>query len=101
MGAGVDPDGKRIIKESTWLKMHQEPKVALDVVLGSRTAYTQGGFNHYRNYENPNVMEAKHADRLGWYGWQGYGGAVMQWHPTLKIAFVYAQTTVRWYEPIN
>ena len=32
------------------------------------------------------------------YGWYGYGGVIMQWHPTLKIAFGYAQTNVRWYD---
>jgi hypothetical protein len=27
--------------------------------------------------------------RNGWYGWQGYGGSVMQWHPEHKIGFAY------------
>ena len=68
-------------------------------LTGYRTAFTQGGFNHFRRYENPNMVEA-YADRDGWYGWYGYGGAVMQWHPTLKIAFGYAQTNVRWYDQL-
>ena len=28
----------------------------------------------------------------------GYGGSVMQWHPTLHIAFGYAQTNLRWWD---
>jgi len=27
--------------------------------------------------------------RNGWFGWQGYGGSVMQWHPELNIGFAY------------
>ena len=65
--------------------------------LGYRSAYTQGGFNHYKKYEDPNEIEA-YTDRVGWYGWFGHGGVIMQWHPTLNIAFGYAQTNTRWYD---
>jgi len=27
--------------------------------------------------------------RDGYYGWHGVGGAVMQWHPELKVGFAY------------
>lgn len=28
-------------------------------------------------------------NRVGFYGWTGFGGSVMQWDPTLKIGFAY------------
>ena len=28
-------------------------------------------------------------EREGFYGWMGYGGSVLQWHPELKIGFAY------------
>ena len=34
---GVDPDGKRIMSEESWKKMHFNPKVAPDV-FGGRSA---------------------------------------------------------------
>jgi hypothetical protein len=27
--------------------------------------------------------------RKGWYGWFGFGGSVMQWHPEAEIGFGY------------
>ena len=35
---GVDPDGKRIMSEESWKKMHLNPKVAPDV-FGGRSAF--------------------------------------------------------------
>ena len=29
--------------------------------------------------------------RNGYYGWQGLGGSIFQWHPELNISFAYAQ----------
>ena len=28
-------------------------------------------------------------NREGYYGWFGYGGSIMQWHPELKIGFAF------------
>ena len=36
---GVDPDGKRIMSEESWKKMHLNPKVAPDV-FGGRSAFS-------------------------------------------------------------
>ena len=35
---GLDPDGKRIMSEESWKKMHLNPKVAPDV-FGGRSAF--------------------------------------------------------------
>jgi len=97
---GTDLDGKKIMSPRTCLEMHKEPKVAIDFGFGShgsRTAFTRGGFNHFRKYKNPNKSE-DFMERVGWYGWMGYGGSVMQWHPALHIAFGYAQTNIRWWD---
>ena len=36
---GLDPDGKRIMSEESWKKMHLNPKVAPDV-FGGRSAFS-------------------------------------------------------------
>ena len=28
-------------------------------------------------------------NREGYFGWFGYGGSIMQWHPELKIGFAF------------
>ena len=36
-------------------------------------------------------------ERIGYFGWDGFGGSVMQWHPKLKIGFAYVPTKLHWY----
>ena len=36
--------------------------------------------------------------RNGYFGWLGFGGSVMQWHPELKIGFGYIPTSLHWYD---
>ena len=38
------------------------------------------------------------AERAGYYGWLGFGGSVMQWHPDLNIGFGYAPSLLEWYD---
>ena len=59
---------------------------------GIRTSFTKGGVNHFVPQEYPNKDEAVHNMRSGWFGWFGFGGSVMQWHPELQIGFAYIST---------
>jgi hypothetical protein len=34
----------------------------------------------------------QHQLRSGFYGWMGLGGAIIQWHPHLKIGIAYVPT---------
>ena len=111
----MHPSGGAIISQQTWEKMHSGDKLAYDVAYGNishldyelmchigrelafsgiRTSFTKGGVNHFVPLEYPNKDEVVHNMRSGWYGWFGFGGSVMQWHPELEIGFAYIST--RW-----
>jgi hypothetical protein len=47
--------------------------------------------------EEPEYVQRLRAPRQGFYGWQGFGGAVMQWHPKMGIGFAYTPTLLTWY----
>ena len=40
-------------------------------------------------------------NREGYYGWFGYGGSIVQWHPELKIGFSFVQTLLSDIEMVN
>ena len=67
--------------------------------LGGRTCFTQGGLNYYCKLEDvPNSeVVLMPEERIGYYGWDGLGGSVMQWNPDLKIGFGYIPTKLHWY----
>ena len=50
---------------------------------------------YYRKYQDPNPVES-YTDRVGWWGWKGTGGSVMQWHRKHRVAFGYAPTKIRY-----
>ena len=71
---------------------------------GGKTCFTQGGVNQYYDIGNPHrstELKLMTADRVGYYGWVGYGGSVMQWHPELKIGFGYVPSLLQWYDAFN
>ena len=53
--------------------------------------FTKGGVNYYKNSSDATPMDKNHfnKNREGYYGWFGYGGSIMQWHPELKIGFAF------------
>ena len=46
-------------------------------------------------------MEQFNKNRIGFYGWFGYGGSIFQWHPQLKIGFAFVPTFLNTTEPVN
>ena len=71
-------------------------------ILGFRTCFTKGGINRFNDVENPTPTErSMFGYRTGYYGWFGFGGSVMQWHPQLKIGFGYTPTLIQWYDIQN
>ena len=80
-----------------WIKN----KFIIILSLGGKTYFTQGGVNQYYDIGNPhknteaNLMAV---EREGYYGWVGFGGSVMQWHPELNIGFGYVPSLLEWYE---
>lgn len=95
------------MSESTWNEMHSEPKMELDCQY--RTVFSKGGVAHFgiaqfqtpeaelkkveKYWMNNGVSEdterIENYCRDGFFGWYGYGGAVMQWNPELKIGIGY------------
>ena len=70
--------------------------------LGFRTCFTQGGINKFDDVQNPTPIERSILGyRIRYYGWMGFGGSVMQWHPQLKIGFGYTPTLLQWYDVHN
>ena len=80
-----------------WIKN----KFIIILSSGGKTYFTQGGVNQYYDIGNPhknteaNLMAV---EREGYYGWVGFGGSVMQWHPELNIGFGYVPSLLEWYE---
>ena len=73
--------------------------------LGLTTNFTQGGINSFTDnhrghpaYGNGLLSKGL---RKGYFGWMGFGGSVMQWHPELKIGFGYVPTYLHWYDLEN
>ena len=100
---GKDLDGQIILSEDAWRKLHSDPTEAFDCGLGYHTVFTQGGINDYGACINAKSNKKIPIFKLreGYFGWQGFGGAVMQWHPELGIGFGYAPTLVSWYDKFN
>ena len=40
-------------------------------------------------------------NREGYYGWMGYGGSIVQWHPELKIGFAFLPTLMSSIDMVN
>ena len=94
-------EGQRLMSRETWEAMHAKEKLNSDTEIGGiRTLITQGGVNHFVSMEDDQEVEKwfKHG-HIGFYGWKGFGGSVIQWNPDLDIGFAYVPGTVVWYNP--
>jgi len=98
--------GDSLMSEKTWDEMHSEPTTAEILKLhggNCRSNFTKGGVNlHFIPENNATDSEiALNKDREGYYGWMGYGGSVVQWHPELKIGFAFIPTLMSGVEMVN
>ena len=85
-------NGVQIIGSSSWESLHSDP-VKAPIFGIIPTNFTQGGVNKFE--------EEGGAGRDGFYGWYGYGGSVLQWHPELEIGFAYTPTLLHWFDAQN
>jgi len=99
---------RKILDESTWEKMHQEPTEYL-LFNNLNTWFTQGGVNVLSSkFDDGQEMDAK-ATQIkelfkslnGFVGWMGLGGSVFQWQPELQIGFGYVPTLIDWSDFAN
>ena len=95
-------EGKTFLEGKGWEALHADP-ITRGIFSGhTRCNFTQGGINqftmHNNNFKEDDLANSQfgisserkmNQNRDGFWGWQGYGGSIMQWHPELKIGFGY------------
>ena len=95
--------GHGLMSEDAWREMHAEANfdLALDGLVHFN--FTKGGVNHFVNSCDATEIDKEHfnKNREGYYGWFGYGGSLVQWHPELKIGFAFIPTLMNGLELVN
>lgn len=109
MANGGSLFGHQLLKKETWDLIHSEPDYKIQARMGDYTCYTKGGIHYFMplsdvikdfDMNHPYIVPKYSAlstklmfkNREGWYGWFGFGGATMQWHPELGLGFAYVPT---------
>merc|ERR1712224_879949 len=80
VGDGVTPTGYRLLSSEGHAQAHADPVTKKLFMMKSH--FTNAGWNLWRK------------TRMGYVGWMGLGGSVMQWHPEQSIAFGYAMNCI-------
>lgn len=111
-------NGKKLISEDTWTKLHSNLVLLLDRGFShafTYTNFTAGGIHYHdescatARLNNPveswlydGLSETRlNNNRTGFYGWQGIGGSVMQWNPETKIGFGYVTSNMNLMDHYN
>jgi CubicO group peptidase (beta-lactamase class C family) len=99
-------NGQQLISKDTWEDVHSDIRDEAEAGLGVLTSYGKGGINKFKpseqyeeQKESPHYIQGM-ADGFavgnrikdGSYGWFGYGGSVLGYHPELNIGFAYTPT---------
>eukprot|EP00092_Neocalanus_flemingeri_P011211 GFUD01012076.1.p1 GENE.GFUD01012076.1~~GFUD01012076.1.p1 ORF type:complete len:296 (+),score=45.15 GFUD01012076.1:217-1104(+) len=93
-------EDKQILSKSAWDLLHAEAKTG-DMVF-HKNIFTQGGLANFRPIANETKIDRTFYERReGFFGWYGFGGSVMQWHPDLKIGFAFIPTHLSWIDIAN
>jgi CubicO group peptidase (beta-lactamase class C family) len=75
----------REIRESAKLAM-EAPVNRWDNVINAETSFTQGGYNLFGEvFDNEDWPKSIQ----GFFGWGGFGGSMMAWHPEHEVAIAY------------
>jgi len=92
-----------VLGKQGWELLHANPIIRVDATMsGCRTEFTQGGVNKFEDYEDDRMGErVLKSGRAGFVGWMGFGGSVMQWHPSLDMGFGYTCTLLTWWDLAN
>ncbi|MEH6636568.1 MAG: serine hydrolase [Halioglobus sp.] len=95
MSGGGKWGGNQYLTEQAWSAMHANPiKAKMGGILTTR--FTQGGVDKFTKYEpgSTEIERAMNEGREGFYGWMGFGGSILQWHPELDIGFAFVPTSL-------
>lgn len=97
--------GTGLMSEKAWTEMHAEPRKEYCGEMPSgimRFNFTKGGVCEFVKFEDETKTDKMmYENRYGYYGWFGYGGSVVQWHPELKIGFAFVPTYLNTTEMFN
>merc|ERR1711997_703565 len=98
--------GESLMSDDAWNEMHAEPTLADNFEFPGgcvRSNFTKGGVNYFVNPEDAREIENQHfnKNREGYYGWFGFGGSIVEWHPELKIGFAFVPTFMNTIELVN
>jgi len=95
MSAGGKLQGREFLSEEGWKAMHEHPLKAL---MGGMmtTRFTQGGVDCFTPVTSSSTRAERdfNEGREGFYGWMGFGGSILQWHPGLDIGFAFVPTSL-------
>ena len=93
-------EDKQILSKTAWGLLHADAQAG-DMVF-HKNIFTQGGLAKFGPIENETKIDKIFYERReGFFGWYGFGGSVMQWHPDLKIGFAYIPTLLSWIDMAN
>ena len=94
MAAGGTFEGREYLSKEGWQAMHAE---AIRATLGfGDSNFTQGGVNLFTHQgpESSEIDRAFNNGRVGFYGWMGFGGSILQWNPEHEIGFGFVPTAL-------
>ena len=94
MAGGGTFEGREYLSKEGWQAMHAE---AIRATLGfGDSNFTQGGVNFFTHQgpESSEIDRAFNNGRVGFYGWMGFGGSILQWNPEHEIGFGFVPTAL-------
>ena len=90
----------RFLSPSTVNRFHEDSIERL--MTHAVNYFVVGGVSEERLPTNPTDADRKTLRGLeGFFGWGGYGGSQMQWHPEEKIAFAFIPSYLFWIDICN
>jgi CubicO group peptidase (beta-lactamase class C family) len=101
MSQGGKWNNTQYLSQSAWEKMHDAPDRKDTGFMF--TTFTQGGIAQFEQmHEKPHHFDqAFNMGREGFYGWQGAGGSIFQWHPQHHVGFGYVPTSLNLLDIFN
>jgi CubicO group peptidase (beta-lactamase class C family) len=101
MSQGGKWNDTQYLSQTAWESMHDY--ASREDTGFMYTTFTQGGIAEFEQVpENHHHFDqAFNTGREGFYGWQGAGGSIFQWHPKHQIGFGYVPTSLNLLDLFN
>ena len=88
-------DDFRFLSPATVTSFHADPTERFMIYCSNY--FVQGGVSEERLPSSPSSADHRIFEGMeGYFGWGGYGGSQMQWHPEEKIAFAFVPSYLFW-----